>query len=113
MPENELLSDETPDSQTGNTVGSGFVLWLILLVMFGLLLVGLAAVLSAFGTGSWMVLVLLQPGFWQLLFVVPGVIVLRKKRRFEAAKGLLMSASGLFMLNVLCTGSLFLSSLRR
>jgi len=59
-----------------------------------------------------MLIAFFQPGFWQWLSVAPVFFKLRKGGRFETAKGLLISACGLFILNSLCSGALFLSSRR-
>jgi hypothetical protein len=50
---------------------------------------------------------LVQVGAWQWLYVIPLIIWLRRKQRFETAKGLLITACVLFGVDVLCSGVLF------
>lgn len=47
---------------------------------------------------------LIQVGAWQWFYVIPLIISLRRKQRFETAKGLLIVASVLFGVDVLCSG---------
>ena len=112
MAENELLIGQPPEPPSWNSVGKGFLLWLALLVITGAVLVGFSAILSGLGIGGWTFVALFQQGFWQWLSVLPAFLMLRKRNRFETAKGLLISACGLFMLNAICSGSLLLSSRR-
>jgi len=112
MGEEELLRDRKSDAQRGNSVGNGFLLWLALLVVTGLLLAGICTVLPSFRNGLSVFIALCQPGFWQLLSVLPAFFILRKRHYPETAKGLLISACCLFILNAICSGALFFSSRR-
>jgi len=111
MDEKPLFSTEVSSPQPGNSVKNGVAIWLLLLILGALLLIGISAGLSG-DTGITMLVVIFQPGLWQLAFVVPAVVILRRKNRFESAKGLLICASALFIINVICSGSLFLGSRR-
>ena len=52
---------------------------------------------------------LVQVGAWQWLYVIPLIISLRRKQRFQTAKGLLITACVLLGLDVLCSGVLIFS----
>jgi hypothetical protein len=88
----------------------GFVLWVGLLIGGCVLLLFGAPFIRAFP--NWGFLFLFQPGLWQLLFVIPAAIMQHKKHRPKTLKGLLISASGLFMLNAICSGALFMAGRR-
>ena len=107
MDEKPAVSDEASFSPDANSVAKGFAIWISLLIVVGLVLIGTAATLRG-NAGGTMVFVILQPGLWQLLFVIPAVVLLRRQKKFESAKGMLICASALFILNAICSGSLFL-----
>jgi|SRR5690349_5761638 hypothetical protein len=111
MDEKPAFAEETSLSPDSNSIAKGFAIWISLLVIVGVLLIGINAALPN-GPDGTMLIVLLQPGLWQLLFVIPAVVLLRRRRKFESAKGMLICASALFILNAICSGSLFLGSLR-
>lgn len=111
MDEKPLFSVDAPPSAKKNSVKNGIAIWLLFLIVVGLLIIGIAMGISG-SAGITMVIVMFQPGFWQLLFVIPAVVILRRRKRFESAKGVLICASFLFILNVICSGSLFLGSRR-
>jgi hypothetical protein len=49
-------------------------------------------------------------GLIQLLYVVPAVVYCRSKGRFKFAKGLIIGACTVFLLNTACFGFIFLLS---
>lgn len=109
MDQKPVFDEERSSSQGANSVGNGFAIWISLLIVVGVLLIGVTVALPN-GPGGMMFFVMFQPGLWQLLFVVPGVVLLRRRQKFESAKGLLICASALFILNAICSGSIFLNS---
>jgi hypothetical protein len=50
-----------------------------------------------------------QIGLWQWLYTIPLILWLRRKERFEAAKGVTIAACIVSGIDVLCSGILFLS----
>ena|SRR5580704_12468367 len=93
-----------------DTMGKGFGLWVvatIIAVVALSILGGIAAVfLRGLGAGglSFGPIALVQVGAWQWLYVIPLIISLRRKQRFQVAKGLLITACVLFGVDVLCSG---------
>ena len=95
-------------------VSSGVLLWVgwtlgaVVVISFvaGLMtgLTGSGAAGAAFGP-----IALFQVGAWQWLYVIPLLIFLRRKQRFQTAKGLLIIACVLFGVDVLCSGGLLLN----
>ena len=109
MDEKPKFSDEASLSPDANSVANGFAIWISLVVIVGVVLIGVTATLPGTAGGT-MFFVMFQPGLWQLLFVIPAVVLLRRRKKFESAKGLLICASALFILNAICSGSLFFDS---
>jgi len=72
---------------------------------------GLVSLVSGMGGQGAMFgpLSLVQVGAWQWLYVIPLVISLRRKQRFQVAKGLLITACVLFGIDVLCSGVVIFS----
>jgi hypothetical protein len=48
-----------------------------------------------------------QIGIWQWLYILPLILWLRRKSRFETAKGVTIAACVVAGINVLCSGILF------
>jgi hypothetical protein len=96
-------------------ISQGIVMWLIATVVAVVALTVLGGVFTAFyngmhGSGAAIGLYsLVQVGAWQWLYVIPLIISLRRKQRFETAKGLLITACVLFGIDVLCSGVVFYS----
>ncbi len=109
MDEKQELSDNGSLSPDSNSIAKGVAIWIVLLIMVGLVLIGITAVVPG-AVDLGMVIVIFQPGLWQFLFVIPAVVLLRRRKKFESAKGMLICASALFILNAICSGSIFLNS---
>jgi hypothetical protein len=96
-------------------ISKGIGLWFAATAIAVLGLTFLGGVVTAFyhgmrGTGAVIGMYsLIQVGAWQWLYVIPLIIWLRRKQRFETAKGLLITACVLFGVDVLCSGVLFYS----
>ncbi|GEM_PF-2197231 len=112
MDEKPEFSDEASLSPDANSIGKGVAIWIVLLIVVGvvLIVVATASPVNRLGGGVPFALLMLQPGLWQLLFVIPAVVLLRRQKKFESAKGVLICASALFILNAICSGSIFLGS---
>ena len=84
-------------------------------VALGLTAAGLGALLNMFllplvsGGRVSTLTPLLFFGVGQFLYVLPLAVVLDRRRRFDTAKGLWITAGTLFSLNALCTGAVMLS----
>jgi hypothetical protein len=93
----------------------GFVLWIVWTIgaVVALSAIGFLATLfynEMHGAGAVLGLYsLVQVGAWQWLYVIPLIIWLRRKQRFQTAKGLLITACILFGVDVLCSGVIFYS----
>ncbi len=100
-----------------NSVGAGIGLWFVataiavgVLCVLGFVFSLVTSGPSSAGEGIWMgFAALIQVGAWQWLYVIPLIISLRRKQRFESAKGLLIFACVLFGIDVLCSGVLLIS----
>jgi hypothetical protein len=96
-------------------ISKGIGVWFAATAAAVITLTFLGGVLTAFyhgmhGTGAIIGLYsLVQVGAWQWLYVIPLIIWLRRKQRFETAKGLLITACVLFGVDVLCSGVVFYS----
>ena len=94
-------------------VGLWFVATLAAAITIGILATLVAAAVDgirALGEGASIGLFsLVQVGAWQWLYVIPLIIWLRRRQRFEQAKGLLITAFVLLGIDVLCSGALLLS----
>jgi hypothetical protein len=100
-----------PTSATGNewdTTGWGSGLWLISTITAYLVLVAAIAFIPAIdkflGYGS--IVVFFQVGLWQWIYVLPLLIALRRRQKYQAAKGLLIFAAIVSGLDALCSGLL-------
>lgn len=92
-----------------NSVGWGIGLWLIsTFAGYAILIAGLAWVPTLTRTDPYSpIIIMFQVGIWQWIYVIPFLIWLRHKRRFETAKGLLMMAGLIFGVDAICSGLLF------
>src|ERR1700734_1115367 len=96
-----------------DNISKGIWVWFAATAVAVITLTFLGGVLTAFyngmhGAGAIIGLYsLVQVGAWQWLYVIPLIIWLRRKQRFETAKGLLITACVLFGVDVLCSGVLF------
>jgi hypothetical protein len=96
---------------SGNdTMGRGFGLWVVATIIAVVALSFLGGIAAVFLRGlgaaglSFGPIALVQVGAWQWLYVIPLIISLRRKQRFQVAKGLLITACVLFGVDVLCSG---------
>lgn len=93
-----------------DTLGKGFGLWVIATIIAVVALSFLGGIAAVFLRGlgasglSFGPIALVQVGAWQWLYVIPLIISLRRKQRFQVAKGLLITACVLFGVDVLCSG---------
>ena len=100
-----------------NEVSAGIKLWFIATLAAAIAIGFLATLLAAAADGIRAlsegpligIFSLVQAGAWQWLYVIPLIIWLRRRQRFEQAKGLLITACVLLGIDVLCSGALLLS----
>lgn len=52
---------------------------------------------------------LMYLGLSQLVYMIPAILIARRKEETETAKGLIVGAALTFLLNAACTGMLFLN----
>jgi hypothetical protein len=111
--QNTPPEQNVPGSQnaSGNdTMGKGFGLWIVATIIAVVALSFLGGIAAVFLRGlgaaglSFGPIALVQVGAWQWLYVIPLIISLRRKQRFQLAKGLLITACVLFGVDVLCSG---------
>lgn len=99
-----------------DSVAWGFFVWLGITIVVYFVLFAIGVVMSRMnppipGRVSGVALTLFfQPGLWQLLYVIPLVFAYRRQKRFQTAKGLVIFASALFILDALCLGALYRGS---
>jgi hypothetical protein len=91
-------------------LSTGFGLWVIWTIGAVVVLSFLGGIAAVFMRGlgaaglSFGPIALVQVGAWQWIYVIPLIISLRRKQRFQVAKGLLITACVLFGVDVLCSG---------
>jgi hypothetical protein len=111
--QNTPTEQNIPSSQnrpTDDTVSRGFGLWVVATIIAVVALSFLGGIAAVFLRGlgasglSFGPIALVQVGAWQWLYVIPLIISLRRKQRFQVAKGLLITACVLFGVDVLCSG---------
>jgi len=93
-----------PERHPNIEVVKGFVLGVLLVIvctcLIGAIGVTLVRYLRTFGgIGVWLVLAF---GVTQLLYMVPAILIARRRGRAGIAKGLIIAASVAFLLNASC-----------
>lgn len=110
IPSAEPNLPSSPSVSGGDTLGRGFGLWVVATIIAVVALSFLGGIAAVFPRGlgagglSLGPIALVQVGAWQWLYVIPLIISLRRKQRFQVAKGLLITACVLFGVDVLCSG---------
>ena len=99
---NEQL-ESAPERSSTREVLKGFALGLGLIIVCTCLLAGvgifLARHLQAFGIGMWLIFGF---GVTQLIYMLPAILIARRRGRTGIAKGLIIAASLAFLLNASC-----------
>ena len=103
MSTSEQPTKPTQSHSTGEVI-AGFALGIGLIIVFTCLIgaigVTLVRYLRAFGgIGVWFVLAF---GVTQLIYMVPAILIARRRGRIGMAKGLIIAASLAFLLNASC-----------
>src|SRR5262249_26223162 len=93
-----------PDLHSTREVVKGFLIGLVVVIVFTCALgaagFGLAGYLRSFATiGLWFVFGF---GVSQLIYMVPAILIARRRGRMGLAKGLIIAASLAFLLNASC-----------
>ena len=101
---------ETEYDPSWNSVGWGIGLWLVSTFSgYVILFAGIAWVPAVTRNDPYSpMIVMFQVGIWQWIYIIPFLIWLRHKKRFETAKGLLMMAGLIFCVDAVCSGLLHL-----
>ena len=108
MAEDQSIQSLESVPKSWNTVGKGLFLWFVLLVITAFAFGAICGAIPHLRNSAATLIAFCQPGLWQWLSVLPVFFMLRKGGRFEGAKGLLIGAFGLVIVNALCSGSFFL-----
>ena len=104
-----------PNVPGSDKLSTGFGLWVIWTIGAVVVLSFLGGIAAVFMRGlgaagfSFGPIALVQVGAWQWIYVIPLIISLRRKQRFQVAKGVLITACVLFGVDVLCSGVVFYS----
>jgi hypothetical protein len=69
-----------------------------------------SAIFPRLGAGVVGVVMLFQVGLWQWLYSIPLIVLMRRRKCFESAKGVTIAACVAFGANALCSGLLFFGS---
>ena len=92
-----------PEPHSTREVIKGFFLGAGLIIVGTCLLagmgIGLARHLQAFGLGIWLIFGF---GVTQLIYMLPAILIARRRGRTGIAKGLIIAASLAFLLNASC-----------
>lgn len=95
-----------------DAVFDGVVIWLAatIVAIVVAVLVGVASSSRYPNLGGAAYFAPFQIGIWQWLYLIPLILWLRRKNRFESAKGVTIAACVVAGIDVLCSGLLFFSS---
>ena len=104
-----------PELHSSLEVVKGFILGVVLVIVCTSLVVavgvGLVRYLRAFGgIGVWFVLAF---GVTQLIYIIPAILIARRRGRMGIAKGLIIAASLAFLLNASCFALLWSGKMGR
>lgn len=105
----EMIHAEVqPPQRSGDCIPMGFAIWVAAIAIGGVVL--LALCMLPLISSTFLPFLAFQVGLWQWAIVIPLFVGLRRRGWPESAKGLMISACGLLILNALCGGMIFFGS---
>jgi len=109
QPQKPTQRHSTADVIGGFALGVGLII--VGTCLIGAVGVGLVRYLRAFGgIGVWFVLAF---GVTQLIYIIPAILIARRRGRMGIAKGLIIAASLAFLLNASCFALLWSGKMGR
>lgn len=96
--------------QSKGSIRTGLVLTLVLHVLGQVVMCLIVLAIATSDDGPYLaILPVVYIGLSQLVYMIPAVLIFRRRGDTETAKGLIVGASLTFLLNATCNGLLFFS----